>query len=584
MPVFQVSSRSVPSPAGITKQRLTRFQRWRPVIQRVAIGGLVIAVLATLLGRLGLSVLFFLLLPVCVTLITTRAYLYNRRRLLLTIGISFLYFSAVTGWELLTHRPQTEELVVVTTTLALAVLFEPVRTYAQRFTEQRFNLPDDEATRVVEAFTSTLREEIALARVREGLLDVVQKTMQPQSVALWVRQAGQRDPESPLRPAEGTSEEGDARVRRELAPATDHSLERAEVAIADDDAWLSYASEHPAVLELDRLQLDSPALARLREGAAELALPLVSQGELIGLLTLGPRLNGQDYTREDRALLATLAGQVAPALRVAQLVQAQHEQVRERERIEQELRTAHEIQQAFLPKEVPMLPGWQLVAYYQPAREVGGDFYDFIQFEDGQLGLVIGDVTGKGVPAALVMATVHTMLRTAAREISPPSEVLAQVNELLYAETPPEMFVTCFYAVLEPASGRLRYANAGHEPPFRLREGSAAELWATGMPLGMMPDKRYEEHETSLAAGERLLFYSDGLVEAHDPARVMFGFPRLQALLAEHTETPALIDVLLSELYRFTGEGQEQEDDVTLLILQSTPGLSQVALARMSTT
>src|SRR5215813_7445370 len=169
MPVFQVSSRSVPIPAGVAKRHPTHFQRWRPTIRRMAIGGLIIALLATLLGRLGLSVLFFLLLPVCVTILATRAYRYNPRRLTLTICISILYFGAVTGWELLTHRPQTQELIVVTTTLALAVLFEPVRTSTQRFMERRFNLQDDEAARIVEAYTSTLREEIALARVRDGL-------------------------------------------------------------------------------------------------------------------------------------------------------------------------------------------------------------------------------------------------------------------------------------------------------------------------------------------------------------------------------------------------------------------------------
>src|SRR5262249_49955644 len=247
--------------------------------------------------------------------------------------ISFLYFSAVTGWELLTHRPQTQELIVVTTTLALAVLFEPVRTNTQGFREQRLNLQDDEAARVVEAFTSTLREEIALSRVREGLLDVLEKTMRPQSAALWVRQSGQRDSQEPPR-SPGASADKDSAGADPLTELEQPvSSAQLGVSFADEDALLGYASQHPKVLDLDRLRLDSPALSWLRAQAAELALPLVSQGELIGLFTLGPRLDGQDYTRADRALLGTLAAQVAPALRVAQLVQAQHDRVRERERI-----------------------------------------------------------------------------------------------------------------------------------------------------------------------------------------------------------------------------------------------------------
>jgi serine phosphatase RsbU (regulator of sigma subunit) len=250
------------------------------------------------------------------------------------------------------------------------------------------------------------------------------------------------------------------------------------------------------------------------------------------------------------------------------MVQEQKRQVRERERIEQELRTAQAIQHAFLPKDVPAFPGWQLAPYYRPAREVGGDFYDFLPFEDGQLGFVIGDVTGKGVPAALVMATVHTMLRTAVQGMTSPGEVLARVNDLLAAEIPAGMFVTCFFMLLDPKSGRLCYANAGHELPYRRHDGSVAELWATGMPLGMLPGSSYEEYEASLAPGEDLLFYSDGLVEAHNPSREMFGFPRLKTLLETHADGASLIDVLLGELKHFTGEGWEQEDDVTLVTLQ----------------
>jgi serine phosphatase RsbU (regulator of sigma subunit) len=261
---------------------------------------------------------------------------------------------------------------------------------------------------------------------------------------------------------------------------------------------------------------------------------------------------------------------------VAQLAQAQQAQVGERERIEQELRTAQEIQHTFLPKEVPAPPGWQLVPFYQSAREVGGDFYDFLPFADGRLGIVIGDVTDKGVPAALVMTATRTMLRTAVQEQASPPEVLARVNDLLFSDIPSGMFVTCFYALLDPASGQMRFANAGHEPPYRQASGSAVELWATGMPLGMMPGTCYDEYETVIAPGESLLFYSDGLVEAHNQRREMFGFARLQSLLASQRDGTLLVDTLLDELQRFTGDGWEQEDDVTLLTLyravaQETP-------------
>jgi steroid delta-isomerase-like uncharacterized protein len=241
-----------------------------------------------------------------------------------------------------------------------------------------------------------------------------------------------------------------------------------------------------------------------------------------------------------------------------------------RQSTEQELRLARSIQRASLPKEVPSLEGWQISPYYQPAREVGGDFYDFHPLSEGRLGLVVGDATGKGVPAALVMSTTCGMLRLAAQSSSSPGEMLQRVNETLFPYIPPNMFVTCFYCILDPKSGTLSYANAGHDLPYLHRDGAAEELRATGMPLGLMPGMRYEEKETILEAGEAALLYSDGLVEAHDPKGEMFGFPRLRALVAEHAdqEERPLGEFLMEELYTFVGEGWEQEDDITLLTLR----------------
>jgi serine phosphatase RsbU (regulator of sigma subunit) len=245
------------------------------------------------------------------------------------------------------------------------------------------------------------------------------------------------------------------------------------------------------------------------------------------------------------------------------------------EAIEQELQVARSIQQASLPKEAPALEGWQITPYYQPAREAGGDFYDFLELKDGRLGLVVGDATGKGVPAALVMASARSMLRAVAQASESPGEVLRRVNDPLFTDIPPNMFVTCFYAILEPKSGLLLYANAGQDLPYLWHGGEAEELRARGMPLGLMPGMSYEEKEIELDAGEGVLFYSDGLVESHDPKGEMFSFPRLRALIAQHHEEErALGDFLMEELYSFVGEGWEQEDDITLLTLRRFASLS----------
>jgi len=344
--------------------------------------------------------------------------------------------------------------------------------------------------------------------------------------------------------------------------------EAPQIDIAPDDPILAYLAGASGVVEVEKLTLDSPALRAMRAADVKIVVPLVSQGELIGLLNLGPRLSQQEYSADDRKLLSDLAAQTAPAVRVAQLVRQQQQEAQERERIEQELRVARLIQQTLLPKALPETPGYKLAAHYQPAREVGGDFYDFVELDDGRLGLVVGDVTDKGVPAALVMATTRTMLRAAAGRFGSPGEVLERVNDVLYPDIPPNMFVTCLYAILDPETGRLHYANAGHDLPYIKHEDGAKELRARGMPLGLMPGMSYEEKEVSLDPGDAVLFYSDGLVEAHDPQREMFGFPRLQGFVGAHPGGATLVNFLLSELGRFTGEDWEQEDDITLVTLQ----------------
>jgi serine phosphatase RsbU (regulator of sigma subunit)/ketosteroid isomerase-like protein len=244
-------------------------------------------------------------------------------------------------------------------------------------------------------------------------------------------------------------------------------------------------------------------------------------------------------------------------------------ELRERERFEHELRVAQRIQQALLPKELPVLGGWEIVPYYQPAREVGGDFYDFLTLSDGRVGAIIGDVSGKGIAAALVMANTQSVLRAVAQGSTTPGELLAQVNEVLFAYIPSNMFVTCFCGVLDPESGRFTYANAGHNPPLRQHGDKAIDLRATGMPLGLMPGMPYEEKSTLLLPGDRVLFYSDGLIEAHNQEREMLGSPRLKDLLMGNPPGARQLTAhVLAELGRFTGEQWEQEDDITLVTLQ----------------
>lgn len=344
--------------------------------------------------------------------------------------------------------------------------------------------------------------------------------------------------------------------------------------IAESDPLMAYLQAASGPVEIGRLELDSPAVRAMAQAGVALVVPLVSQGELIGTLNLGPRLSEQDYSTDDRRLLTTLAAHAAPAIRVAQLVRQQAHEAIERERLDQEMRVATLIQQQFLPRVLPALPEWQIAAYYGPARAVGGDFYDFIEMPGGRIGIAVGDVTDKGVPAALVMARTHSVLRAEASRSDSPGEILARANELLVPEMPARMFVTCLFAILEPPTGKIVLANAGHNLPYIRTDDGVVELRATGMPLGLMAGIVYEETEGLIAPGSNVLLYSDGLVEAHDPANEMFGFPRLRREMTVDDAGSDLLDRLLDTLRRFTGPDWEQEDDITLVTLHRAAGVA----------
>jgi serine phosphatase RsbU (regulator of sigma subunit)/anti-sigma regulatory factor (Ser/Thr protein kinase) len=374
-----------------------------------------------------------------------------------------------------------------------------------------------------------------------------------------------------LRLLPGRRDRGERRTREHDGAAAAPAVpETPHVDIAPNDPCLAFFQSNPEPVDLDTLKLESPGVRALRDAGVKLVVPLVTQGELIGLLNLGPRLSEQEYSADDRKLLENLAGQAAPALRVAQLVREQEAEIRRRERYEQELQVAQLIQQNFLPRELPQHPGWSLDAFYRPAREVGGDFYDVFDLPDGRLAIVVGDVTDKGVPAALVMASTRSVLRASAQRLQQPGLVLERVNDQLVGDMPPNMFVTCLYGVLEPAGGRFVFANAGHNLPAVQGADGAREVKATGMPLGLIPGMSYDEAEFVLQPGESALLYSDAIPEAHDRAGDMFGFPRVLEVVGTAAPTERMIDRVLDELHRFTGPDWVQEDDVTLVTLRRT--------------
>lgn len=364
-------------------------------------------------------------------------------------------------------------------------------------------------------------------------------------------------------------------------PAAEHATAPAlePLPIPPGDVLETVLLSSGAPVELPGLDVSSPAVEALRAAGVDLVVPLIGQGELLGALYLGPRLSDQAYSTDDRRLLGSLASQVAPAMKVAQLVQDQQVEAKERERLNQELQVAALIQQTLLPKELPSISGWSVDAFYRPARAVGGDFYDFIELANHRMAVVIGDVTDKGVPAALVMATCRSMLRAASLRHDSPSAILADVNDGLVDEIPPAMFVTCLYAIIDTGTGEVTLANAGHNLPYVRNRDGVVELRATGMPLGLMSDMPYEEKVYRLQDGDVMVLTSDGITEAHNRDGEMYGFSRLMGRVGQKSAPGQMVSVLIDDLEKWTGSEAEQEDDITLVVVRRTASAAASAHA-----
>jgi sigma-B regulation protein RsbU (phosphoserine phosphatase) len=316
--------------------------------------------------------------------------------------------------------------------------------------------------------------------------------------------------------------------------------------------------------------------AELRAG---LRVPLVAQGALVGVMLVHTTQKA-GFAPAEVALLKTLAQQAALAIqrgglieqlqeKVAQLEAAQVELVK-KERLERELDLARQVQQSLLPRAFPQLPGYQLAARSEPARQVGGDFYDAFVVDAQRFGVVVADVSDKGLPAALYMALTRSLLLAEARRDPSPAVVLANVNRLLRELGEPNMFVTVFYGVVETSTRRLTYARAGHDRPLLLRKNDVLELGGQGAILGLLePDELCIADEVlHLATGDRLVLYTDGLTDALSPAGERFDRTALAAFLSDRAFLPAddLCAAAFAELARHQA-GAEQFDDMTMLVL-----------------
>ncbi len=291
--------------------------------------------------------------------------------------------------------------------------------------------------------------------------------------------------------------------------------------------------------------------------------PLLWRGDTLGIVYLDAQTFGA-FAKADLELLTGIAGQAALALGNARL----HGELLKRQRLEQDLALAERIQQSFLPRRIPQIPGYAFVARYDPAYEVGGDFYDFIRLPGDRVGIVVGDVSGKGISAALYMARLTRDLRYFALAEADPGKVLGWMNRAVSEGGHDDIFVTLVYVVLDAPNRSIHFANAGHMPPTirRRAENSVVVLEETsGLPLGVLPDTDYDSQVFQLESGDTVLLYTDGLVEAMSPQRVMYGNEKMIKMLGRGPSAPAvLLDRVVKDMQLHVADAP-QFDDTTIV-------------------
>ena len=298
------------------------------------------------------------------------------------------------------------------------------------------------------------------------------------------------------------------------------------------------------------------------------AVPMVVKSELRGVLTVYNKKEGKSFTEDDQRLLAIIAGQSAQIVENARLYEKEKTLVK----MQEELRFAARIQSELLPKSPPNIPGYEIAGRTIPAQEVGGDYYDFIQIDEHRWAFCLGDVTGKGLPASLLMANLQATLRGQTLNAVAPKTCLERSNQLLYQSTSPEKFATLFYAILDVQDHHIHYSNAGHDNPMLCGVcPDARRLKTGGIPLGMLPEFTFEQESVPLETNGLLVAFSDGVTEAMNAHEEMFGEERIKAVIDEcrHASASHVIDQLVAAVKRHAN-GYPQSDDITVVVVRRT--------------
>lgn len=312
----------------------------------------------------------------------------------------------------------------------------------------------------------------------------------------------------------------------------------------------------------------------MKELSTELLLPLASRDKLLGFISLGPKRSEEPFTGSDLRLLKSVATQTGLALENAQLMAAITEEITQRERLNREVEIAREVQERLFPQELPAIEGLDYFGACRPALGVGGDYYDFLALPQGQLGIALGDVSGKGIGAALLMASLQASLRSeAARAPEEIAPVVVNVNRLVYQASTSNRYATFFYAQYDPARRQLTYVNAGHNPPMLFRKNADTcqmlRLEAGGTVVGLLESYPYQQEKLAILPGDLLVIFTDGISEAMNHEDQEWGEDRFAEAVKAccHLTAHEILNQLMRDADSFAA-GARQHDDMTLVVIK----------------
>jgi sigma-B regulation protein RsbU (phosphoserine phosphatase) len=474
--------------------------------------------------------------------------------------------------------------------LAVVFLFNPVKNRVQKFIDRVFYRLEYDYQETVGKISETMRSLLNLDEIGKSIMNFALQPMFVDAGSVMLLNpdkktyeclihAGEREDRQIGAGAEAAfagvkDEEKEGRVSAE---AEGGDLKFSELQLPVDDPLMQKIAEKKKEVTIYDIQED-PLFETERESCekvfdqlrATVVVPLIYEDRLTGLISLGRKKSGKFYRREDINLLNTLANQGAVAIENAQMV----EEVIEKERMEEELNIARDLQVSMLPAECPQIKGFEIAAFSVSAREVGGDFYDFIDMGADKVGMVIGDVTGKSVSGALVMSASRSVFRMLSEAELSVAESMIRANRRLKKDVKTGMFVALLYVVLNAQDKSLTMCSAGQTQPVlmaaKTAEANLVETRGDTFPLGILDDANYEETRLKMESGDKVVFYTDGIVEAMNDQEEMFGFERLLEVV-QKSQSPtadALLQEIIDTVKAFTGDAP-QHDDLTVIVISS---------------